>query len=117
MNILKSTIYLVCLMLFASCYTINSLRTDEALEIANNAAIGDKEIEVYCTKDAAKPYVILGQIMVAADAGMNAKKPVEILKKKAAKMGADAVIELRLEFNQGYWAHGLKATATAIKYK
>ena len=37
---------------------------------------------------------------------MNAEGPVQLLKKEAAKMGADAVINLTLRFTSGYWSAG-----------
>lgn len=102
-----------CLLL-VGCSTVGHLRTSDNTEIFPSK--DPNEVLVYSTTpNSNTKYIVLGQVVACSDAGRNAKISVNLLKKEAGKLGADAIIDLRLEFAMGYWSSGIKATGTAIK--
>lgn len=105
---------LFAVVLFASCSTVAHLQTDDSQE--NYSATNPEQIELYSTDKVDKSYVVLGEVIASADAGRDSSIPVKYLKKEAAKLGADAIIELRLEIGYGYWTNAIKATGKAVKF-
>jgi hypothetical protein len=98
----------------ASCATSARFRTDDLVE---KYPISDPEkIEVYSLDDVGRPYVKIGAVVVSADAGGNADISVRQLKREAAQLGADAIINLRLEIGYGYWTNAVRSSGTAVKF-
>lgn len=111
----KLLFYLVLIIGIAtSCSSIAHLKTDDVS--TNYKATNPNAIEVYSTEKAKDNYNIIGEVVASADAGKNAAKSVDLLKKEASRLGADAIVNLRLEIAYGGWSSGIKATGTAIKY-
>ena len=52
-----------------------------------------------------------------ADAGSDAEKSVKELKKQAAQLGANAIVDLRLEIDYGYMEPAVKSTGMAVALK
>ena len=112
---IKKTLYIACLGLFLqSCSFSSHLLSgkNETLFPPTTA----EAIQVFSTDNIEKNYIVVGEVLSSADAGSNSALPVKLLKKEAAKMGADAIINLRLEIEYGGWSSAIKATGTAIKY-
>jgi hypothetical protein len=108
---------LVALLALGGCSSTARLQTDD-VQVGSLAKQDSKNVEVYSTADAGgKPYEIIGQVVASADAGDDAAIAVDKLKEEAAALGADAVVQLRLEGDMGYWNNAIKATATAVKLK
>jgi len=105
----------VCLALLSSCSTVAAFKTADSGD-ASFDATNAKDIKVYSVSDIGQEYQVIGQVVASADAGSNSEKAVNHLKKIAAKLGADAVVDLRLEISQGYWQNAIKATGTAVKF-
>lgn len=101
--------------LMSSCSSVTFLRTDQLNE--KFAPLSPESVSVYSTNKTGKDYWVIGEVIAVADAGQNASRSVSLLKKQAANLGADAIINLQLEFSEGYWATGIKATGTAIRFK
>ncbi len=98
---------------FSSCVSSAALKTNDH---ADNLPPGNPGlVEVFSTEKASKPYILLGEVIASADSA-TADVPVNLLKKRAAELGADAIVNLRLQYMQGVWTVGLNATATAVKY-
>lgn len=104
-------------LFFVSCSSVGHLHTEDI--ITNDLLkIDSEKILVYSSKPNQNvKFDVLGQVIASADAGKNAKISVDLLKKEAALLGADAIIDLRLEIGMGYWSNSIKATGTAIKIK
>lgn len=102
-----------CLFL-VGCSSVGNLRTSDNTE--QFAEINPELVKVYAIKPKSlTKYITLGEVIASADAGTNAEVSVNLLKAEAAKLGADAIIDLRLEIGMGYWTNAIKATGTAIK--
>ena len=113
-QILLSCLLFVIIM--AGCSSVAYIQTDDVPgEYAQNSNPDD--IKVYSDDREAWEYDVIGQVIADADAGENAETAVNLLKKQAANLGADAIINLRLEIDTGYWQSAIKATGTAIKLK
>lgn len=111
---LNRLLMLVAGIMLISCSSVSVLRNPG---VSSDDLERDPEtIRVYSTADAGQEYIVLGSIVVASDAGENANRPMKILKEEAAFLGADAVVNLRLEFEYGNWDVAIKATATAVKF-
>ncbi|MGA2298270.1 MAG: heavy metal-binding domain-containing protein [FCB group bacterium] len=102
-------------LLIASCSHVSQLRTLDN-SVVYKESDPDK-IEVYSTANIGKQYLVIGEVLASADAGENSEKPVRLLREEASKLGADAIINLRLSFCEGYWDVGINATGTAVKFK
>lgn len=98
------------------CSTTARLRTEDAaaLTLPKTKA---KDVQVFSTREAGKPYTVIGTVVADADAGTDAKASVNLLKQEAAGLGADAIVDLRLEIDQGYWQSGIKSTGLAVKFQ
>lgn len=104
------------IILLSSCSTVSRIQTDDT-KVTGLVETNAELVEVYSTKDAAKKsYIIIGQVVSCADAGQNSNVAVDLLKKEASYLGADAIVDLRLSITMGYWTNGIKATGTAVKY-
>ncbi|WP_026713683.1 heavy metal-binding domain-containing protein [Flavobacterium daejeonense] len=104
-------------LFFVSCSSVGHLQTEDVT--TNNLPKTDSEkILVYSTKPNQNiKFDVLGQVIACADAGQNTKISVDLLKKEAALLGADAIIDLRLEIGMGNWSNSIKASGTAVKIK
>lgn len=80
------------------------------------SAVSPDQVAVYATANAPYDYTVIAELVTMADAGQDADVPVRILREEAANIGADAIVNLRLNFGSGFWLSGIKATATAVKY-
>ena len=112
---LKIIFILISTMLIMSCSTVANLKTEDNTGLAVEKSSAS-EVKVFSTSDIGREYSVLGEVIVSADAGTNSEKSVSLLKKEAAKLGADAIIDLRLEIDAGYWQNSIKASGTAVKY-
>ncbi len=109
-------IFFFTIMLFFSCSTVSTLKTDNS---TNKKTIKSttEAVTIYALKNIGKDYIILGEVIAAADAGSNADGVIEKLAVQAKKLGADSIVGLRLEIDTGYWTSAIKATGTAVKIK
>ena len=105
----------VLLLIFSSCYSVSHLQSDELVK--EYPETNPDKIDIYSTEKGVRSYSVVGAVVASADAGDRADIPVYYLKEQAAKMGADAIINLRLEYAVGYWSIAIRASGTAVKYK
>jgi hypothetical protein len=111
----RLSLLLFSCIFFVSCSHVSRIRTSDNLTIfpeTNSSKIG-----VYSTSDCGKQYIVIGEVMAAYDAGENSSKPIRLLKEQASMIGADAIVNVRLSFSSGYWANGIIASGTAVKFK
>ena len=99
---------------FASC-TMARLQTSDSGNyypptIAEN-------IEVYSTEKASNNYTIIGEVVASVDAWGDGSASVKYLKREAAELGADAIVNLRLEIGNGVLSNSVTASGTAVKFK
>ena len=100
-------------IVFSSCIYSTALKTNDQ---PNSLPPGNaSSIEVYSTETASNPYTVLGEVIASVD-DSKADMATNLLKKRAAELGADAIVNLRLRYIPGVWTIGLNATATAVKY-
>ena len=98
-----------------SCSSVANLRTADNPDLTISRT-NSADVKVYSTAMIGKDFKIIGQVVASADAGTDSEKAVNHLKEEAAKLGADAIINLRLEIDSGYWQNAIKATGVAVKY-
>ena len=107
---MKNIICLSILLLFVSCsikthYLETRSKTYPPTDISN--------ILIY-SRAPQKPYDIIGSVAIFAASGE--EQAVKVLKKKAAELGADAVIEITLDkISSPSQATGI--SGTAVKFK
>jgi uncharacterized protein YbjQ (UPF0145 family) len=102
-------------MTLVNCSSVAKLRTDDNPDLVLEETSA-KDIKVYSTSKIGREFTIIGQVVASADAGSNSEKAVNHLRKVAARLGADAIVDLKLEIDQGYWQNAIKATGTAVKF-
>ena len=105
----------------AAAFTLTGCATGAHLRTADSpkavTTISDPEtIQVYSVHSFGKTYQTLGIVVSDADAGSNAQTAVADLKEEAAKLGANAIVDLSLEVNRGFWEPAIRATGVAVRY-
>ena len=107
---MKKIFYLSILLVFANCsITTHYIQTGGKTYPATIA----ENILIY-SRFPEKAYEVIGSIAVYADSGD--EQAVKELKRKAAKLGADAVIEINLDkISSPSQATGI--SGTAVKFK
>ena len=113
---MKQKIYVLLMLalLFTGCSTVAHLQTDDVT--TQYPKTNPSDIDVFSVSKIGKNYLVLGKVIASADAGSNAEEAVSYLKTEASVLGADAIIDLKLEIGYGYWSNAVKASGTAIKY-
>ena len=106
---------LLGLVFLTGCQT-QSVLASPLIKGSTYPAVSPEKVAVYATEKAPKAYKVIAELVTMCDAGQDAEVPVRVLREEAARIGADAIVNLRLNFGMGFWATGLKATATAVKY-
>jgi hypothetical protein len=63
--------------------------------ISSPTATQASDIKIYTSADIGKPYIEIGGVSASFSEEFDGKKYTEMLKKEAAKIGADAVVSVR----------------------
>ena len=105
---------LFAVLIVAGCSSVAHINTDDYPDTSFEP-VPESDVKVYSTSKIDADYVVIGEVVADADAGENAETAVGHLKKQAAQLGADAIINLRLEIDSGYWQSAIKAYGTAVK--
>ena len=113
MKTTKILILLFCLPLIQACSTSAKLKTDDNAQ--KFEAKDSSKIKVYSAREIGRPYTVIGAVVASRDGA--AEESVKILKKQASELGADAIVDLRLEIDYGYMDAATKATGTAVVLK
>ena len=111
----KLMLFVSFVFLIVGCSSVANIQTDDSPMTLDKTIA--KNIKVYSTAKIGQEYVVLGEVVADVDAGENSTVAVAKMKTEASKLGADAVINLRLEIDSGYWQNAIKASGTAVKFK
>lgn len=115
LNKILFLIAFITLLSLVGCKSVAHIRTDDTTE--KFTATIPSNVLTYATDKVEKEYIIIGKVVAAVDAGEDAEKSIRYLKIEAAELGADAIINLRIEFAYGEWETGVTSSGTAIKFK
>lgn len=117
--------FIVISTLILSCYPKIFLKTDDTVQKYEET--DSKKIDIYVTDKVDRSYVILGEVscFIPAIGRIYSKNSslqrsdgvINIMKINASKLGADAIINVRLSYVEGFhdW-NKITSTGTAIKY-
>lgn len=100
-------------VLFTSCSVAN-LHTDNKYQIYPPTYF--ENVELYSSVQIDKNLIIIGEVVTCIEAISDGSVSINYLKKEAAKLGADGIINFRLEIGTGYFGNSVKASGTAVKY-
>ena len=105
----------VCLVLLALC--------TQACTFSSAAAYGPAgpprdpaQVRVLAAADPGRPYDVVG-ILVSQQDTSDPRELLAEVRRLAAAMGADAVVDLRLSLGFGIWNIGHHVTGTAVRYR
>lgn len=101
------------LIVLSSCSVGRHIRTQDSAE--KFTPTEPNHIQLHASEQIDKQYKILGLVSGAADSGEDPEQAIKILKSEAAKLGANAVYELRIQSIMGIWQAGVQATGIAVK--
>lgn len=101
-------------ILSASC-SVTRIHSSEAQ--LYHPPVRSKNIEVYSTGQVTRPYTVIGEVAASVDAWGNGSSSVKHLKKEAAELGADGIVNLRLEIGSGILANAVSASGTAVRFE
>jgi hypothetical protein len=91
------------------------VRTDDG-PLGQDAATSPASVELYAMTPS-RAFDVLGTVVAAADGQDDAGDAVALLKETAAKIGAHAVIETRLEGEYGNTEGAVKLTGIAVRWR
>ena len=74
-------------------------------------------VKIYSTRNAPSPYNILGTVIVTADVGDDPTDALKDLRREAAALGGDGIVDTRMEVAYGYWSTALRLSGYAVKFK
>jgi uncharacterized protein YbjQ (UPF0145 family) len=97
----------------ASCSVTHLHSSDTNM---NYPPVKAKNVEVYSTEQANTPYTIIGEVVASVEALGDGSSSVKYLRKEAGELGADGIINLRLEIGSGVLANAVIASGTAVKF-
>jgi len=102
--------------LFTSC-AVARLQTDDSAQLY--APTNFENIEVHTADQIDKPYTIIGAVVASVEEISDGSVSVNYLKREAAKLGADGIINLKLEIGSGIgsWGNAITASGTAVKFQ
>lgn len=106
-------ILIIAGILIESC-CVEHLRSSNSQ--VHYAPVNSKNVEVYSTEKANRPYTVIGEVVASVDAMGDGRASVKYLKKEAAELGADGIVNLRLEIGSGVLANAVIASGTAVKF-
>lgn len=109
----KKQIILIAAILCTGCSVAHLQNSDYPENYPPTVA---ENLEVYSTEDAHRPYVVIGEVIASVDALGDGSASVRYLKKEAANLGADAIVNLRLEIGEGALGNSVTASGTAVKF-
>lgn len=109
----KIQLFMILAVLFTSC-SVAHLQTSDSVHMYPPTNF--ETIEVYSTEKANYDYVQIGQVVASVEAFDDGNSSVKWLKKEAAKLGADAIVNLRLEIGMGGLGNAITASGIAVKY-
>lgn len=120
------TLTLACLATSLSggfgCFgsTVAHLRTDDAPNVPT-VEVPPESILVLPFANVGRPYDVLGVVVAASSLGnSNGDRTFvayRLLQKEAAALGANAVIDVTMELDYGYWAFAVKASGMAVRLR
>ncbi|MFL5812255.1 MAG: heavy metal-binding domain-containing protein [Bdellovibrionia bacterium] len=102
------------ILLLSSCSTGGHLRTADSSR--SPAKTSPSEIKIYSTSNIGRPYETIGAVVANADGGNDSSQAIKELRNQASLIGADAVVGLRLEVNEGFWEASVRATGLAVRF-
>jgi len=113
---MKGTIYYLIVFgtFLSACSSTAYLRTNDFASIP--PPTNPNNIRIFPLDNVDRKYSIVGTVIACADAGSNASITVKHLQRQAAKLGADAIINMTLEYTTGEWRPAITASGTAVKY-
>jgi len=109
----KILTFLITGILFGSC-CVDRLHSSDSQEYY--VPVKARKVEVYSTDQTNRPYTIVGDAFTSVVAVGKGSSSVKYLKKEAAALGADGIINLRLEIGSGVLANAVTASGTAVKF-
>lgn len=112
---LRIIILLLLVTFLGACSTVQFLKTDESN--SNLPPTNPENIKFYSTSETGKAYIALGEVIVAYETGEDSYPVVVKMAEEAARVGGDAVINLRFGFVRGFWTTGVKGIGTIVKFK
>ena len=110
-------LFAVICLAFGGCYSTNVLITNNS-GIVYDSTIPDS-IHVFLNDKIDSEFHVVAELAAMKDGGQrSADDLIQKLKNEAAKLGADALVNLKIGYraNSMFEAVSLLATATAVKY-
>ena len=114
---MKTKIQLLTLLgvLLTGC-SVAHLHTDDTAQMYPPSNY--ENIEVYSTEQTGKSYIIIGEVVASVEdfSDGDGSGSVKYLKKEASKLGADGIINLKLEISEGILSNAVTSSGTAVKF-
>lgn len=112
---MKTKILLLTILgvIFTSC-SATHLLTDDSDQ--RYSPVNPENVVICSQADLNRSYSIIGEVIAITEAFSDDPVYIDYLKKEASKIGADAIINLKLELGDGMLSNTVTASGTAVKY-
>jgi uncharacterized protein YbjQ (UPF0145 family) len=100
-------------IILTSCSATHML-TDNSSQ--RYSPVNTENIVVYSRSDINRSYDVIGEVIAIVEAFSDDPVYIDHLKKEASQIGADAIINLKLELGDGMLSNTVTAYGTAIKF-
>ncbi len=98
----------------AGCASSARLRTADTPTLTG-AEIEPAQVKVYASHSIGREFVVVGPVVASADGGEDPTRAVGALREEAARLGAVAIVDLRLEIAYGFWSSAVRATGLGVR--
>ena len=111
----KIQLFTILGMLLTGC-SVAHLQYNDSVQIYPPSNY--ENIEVYSTEQTGKSYIIIGEVVASVEdfSDGDGSGSVKYLKKEASKLGADGIINLKLEISEGILSNAVTSSGTAVKF-
>jgi uncharacterized protein YbjQ (UPF0145 family) len=109
----KILLLLVSGVILVSCSTTHLLTDDSTQQYSPG---NPENIVVYTQVDINRSYTIIGEVIAIVEAFSDDPVYIDHLKREAAQIGADAIINLKLDLGDGMLTNTITASGTAVKF-
>jgi hypothetical protein len=96
--------------------TTGRLLTDDTVAVPRPTTAAAL-VTLFPTLEIGRAYEIVGVVVAASSTGEQPDRTASLLKAEAAALGADAVVDVRMEMDLGYWTNAVKLSGVAVRLK
>lgn len=113
---IRRILFVLVVAMACGCATSTRIRTDDNPSLAL-APVPPAVVSIHSGEDIGRPYDILGLVVACMDGFADPGKLYELVRREAATLGADAVVDTRMDVAIGSWTLGARLSGVAVRVR